>query len=60
MASGENGKPELVCKATWNSKVLGYVVIDSLVNGRACGGLRMLPDIDEAEIRGLARAMTLK
>jgi glutamate dehydrogenase (NAD(P)+) len=60
MAAGEKGKPELVCKATWNSKVLGYVVIDSLVNGRACGGLRMLPDIDEAEMRGLARAMTLK
>lgn len=53
-------KPQLVCTARDGAEVLGYVVIDSTVNGRAVGGLRMLPDIDEAEIRGLARAMTLK
>ena len=40
--------------------VLGYVAIDSTIRGRSCGGLRMLPDIDEAEIRALARSMTLK
>jgi glutamate dehydrogenase (NAD(P)+) len=51
---------ELVCKAVWGPEVLGYLVIDTLVGGRSCGGVRMLPDIDEAEIRGLARAMTLK
>jgi len=39
---------------------LGYVAVDSTVNGRGCGGLRMLPDIDAEEICGLARAMTLK
>lgn len=39
---------------------MGYIAIDSTVGGRSCGGLRMLPDIDEAEIRGLAHAMTLK
>ena len=39
---------------------MGYVVIDSMIAGRSCGGLRMLPDITESEIRGLAQAMTLK
>ena len=46
--------------AVHNGNVLGYVAIDSTVGGRSCGGLRMLPDIDEAEIRALARSMTLK
>jgi glutamate dehydrogenase (NAD(P)+) len=46
--------------AAHNGNVLGYVAIDSTINGRSCGGLRMLPDIDEAEIRILARSMTLK
>ena len=46
--------------ATNNGRLLGYVAIDSTVGGRSCGGLRMLPDIDEAEIRALARSMTFK
>lgn len=41
-------------------RVLGYVAIDSTIRGRSCGGLRMLQDIDEVEIRALARSMTLK
>jgi glutamate dehydrogenase (NAD(P)+) len=41
-------------------EVLGYVAVDSTVNNRSCGGLRMLPDIDKEEMIGLARAMTLK
>lgn len=56
----EQGNAQLVCTVTADSRVLGFVVIDSTVGGRSCGGLRMLPDIDEAEMRGLARAMTLK
>jgi glutamate dehydrogenase (NAD(P)+) len=40
--------------------VLGYVAVDSTINGRSCGGLRMLPDVDAEEMCGLARAMTLK
>ncbi len=43
-----------------NGHVLGYVAIDSTIRGRSCGGLRMLPDIEEAEIQALARSMTLK
>ncbi len=46
--------------AAHNSNTLGYVAIDSTIGGRSCGGLRMLPDIDEAEIQALARTMTLK
>jgi glutamate dehydrogenase (NAD(P)+) len=46
--------------AVRDGNVLGYVAIDSTVGGRSCGGLRMLPDIDEAEIQALARTMTLK
>ncbi|MBN1314341.1 MAG: Glu/Leu/Phe/Val dehydrogenase [Anaerolineales bacterium] len=52
--------PQLVCTVTRFSEVLGYVVVDSTVGGRSCGGLRMLPDIDMEEIQGLARSMTLK
>jgi glutamate dehydrogenase/leucine dehydrogenase len=39
---------------------MGYLVIDSFVGARSCGGLRMPPDIDKAEICSLAQAMTLK
>lgn len=46
--------------AVHNGNTLGYVAIDSTIRGRSCGGLRMLPDIDEAEIQALARSMTLK
>jgi glutamate dehydrogenase/leucine dehydrogenase len=58
-----NFKQENGCRiftAVHNGNPLGYVVIDSTVGGRSCGGLRMLPDIDEAEIQALARSMTLK
>ena len=36
------------------------IVIDTLRNGSACGGLRILPDVDLEETKLLARAMTLK
>ncbi|MCX7916157.1 MAG: hypothetical protein N3A53_07640, partial [Verrucomicrobiae bacterium] len=35
-------------------------MIDSTIGGRACGGLRLRPDLQEAEVALLARAMTLK
>jgi len=37
-----------------------WITIDSLVNNRCCGGLRMLPDISDLEIKELAKIMTLK
>ena len=58
-----NFKQENGCRiftAVHNGNTLGYVAIDSTIRGRSCGGLRMLPDIDEAEIQALARSMTLK
>jgi glutamate dehydrogenase (NAD(P)+) len=45
---------------TNGEELLGFVAVDTTVAGRACGGIRLLPDVDAAEIRGLARAMTLK
>lgn len=59
VALEEHGR-QLVYTITKDSAAVGYVVIDSMVEGRSCGGLRMLPDIDEAEIRHLAQKMTLK
>lgn len=60
MATGTNDSPEMTRTVTDGDQVLGYVVIDSTIDGRAVGGLRMMPDINEAEIRELARTMTLK
>ena len=55
-----SAEQQLVCVARDGNDVLGYVAIDSTVGGRSRGGLRMVADVDEAEVRGLARAMTLK
>ena len=37
-----------------------YVVIDSLLQGRSAGGIRMTCDVSEKEVALLARNMTLK
>lgn len=37
-----------------------WVVVDSIVHGMAMGGTRMTPTVSEAEVAGLARAMTVK
>jgi len=52
---------QLVCNII-DKKVglLGYIVIDSTVNGHSCGGLKMLPDVSVPELQDLARVMTLK
>jgi len=54
------GDGQFVCTVTEGRDVAGYVVIDSVVSGRSCGGLRIAPGLDEAEVRALARGMTLK
>ena len=56
----EKEQSQLVCRVTRGSDVAGYLVIDSTVGGRSSGGLRMMADVNEAEVRALARAMTLK
>ncbi|MFI6154729.1 Glu/Leu/Phe/Val dehydrogenase dimerization domain-containing protein [Kitasatospora sp. NPDC051170] len=40
--------------------IKGWVVVDSLVDGLAMGGVRMTPGVTEEEVRGLARDMTDK
>ncbi len=40
--------------------LLGYIVIDSTVNGRCCGGVRMAPEVSLPQVADLARTMTLK
>lgn len=41
-------------------EIIGYLAIDSLVNGQCGGGIRIVPDISRKELTYLARAMTLK
>ena len=41
-------------------KPIGYLAIDSLVNGQCGGGIRIVPHISANELIYLARAMTLK
>lgn len=50
----------LSCTVRNGTEVLGFVAIDSMVDGRARGGLRLKPDVSGEEVRELARAMTLK
>lgn len=47
-------------RVTRGPSLLGFVAIDSTVAGRARGGLRFAKELSEAELRGAARAMTLK
>jgi len=52
---------QLICNIIdEKSGLLGYIVIDSSVNGHSCGGLKMLPDVSIPELQSLARVMTLK
>jgi glutamate dehydrogenase (NAD(P)+) len=37
-----------------------WLAVDSMIGHHFCGGLRMLPNVSEPELRILARAMTLK
>jgi len=53
-------EPPAVYSVVRDGEILGYVAIDSTVRGRSCGGLRMLPDLDETELKALAHTMTLK
>lgn len=54
----ENGKRLYIAKE--GSETLGFIAIDSMIAGKARGGLRMLPDVSADEVQDAARAMTLK
>lgn len=59
MLSGDPPLPSLH-RVIRDGDLLGVIAIDSTVDGRARGGLRMVADVSEDEIRSAARAMTLK
>ena len=52
--------PPFVTRASDGGGVLGYVVIDSKLRGRAHGGLRLSLDVSQEQLSALARTMTLK
>jgi glutamate dehydrogenase (NAD(P)+) len=54
------GEPRAIVVTSASGDVLGFVHIDTLVNGRARGGMRLMPDVTPHELELLARAMTLK
>jgi len=54
------GQRTIVVEEGGSAETLGFVVIDSTINGRARGGLRLMPDVSQDEVAKLARAMTLK
>lgn len=59
--ASEDTPPILSTSVTTPSDSLdAWVVVDSLVDGMAMGGTRMTASVDEAEVRALARAMTVK
>ena len=65
-ASPEHGQstrpgPQFVAEVTDSSQELrGYVIVDSSINGHACGGLRLAADVSGDHMASLARGMTLK
>lgn len=53
--------PQMICELRDRSVGLeGWVVIDSMGRGGACGGIRIAEDVTLEEVMALARAMTLK
>lgn len=55
----ERAGAQLACTVIRDGSPVGFLAVDSTVAGRACGGLRLAPGVDEAEVRVLARSMTL-
>jgi glutamate dehydrogenase (NAD(P)+) len=52
--------PEILEVSDASAGLMGWLAVDSIVDGHFCGGLRMLPDVSPEELSELARAMTLK
>lgn len=53
-------KPLFVLSFDVDQRVQGYVVVDSLAKGTSSGGVRIVPDLEQNEVRMLAAEMTLK
>lgn len=52
---------QMICEIKDSSMGLkGFIIIDSNINGKSVGGLRMIEDTSLSELSDLARGMTLK
>jgi glutamate dehydrogenase (NAD(P)+) len=61
MSSPESAEPAFVVSLNGSGGPLrGWVVVDTLVDGLAMGGVRMTANVTENEVRGLAHGMTEK
>lgn len=59
--SADGGNPAFVVSLHGaGAPIEGWVVVDSLVDSLAAGGVRMTESVTESEVRDLARAMTVK
>jgi len=52
--------PELSISASDDNRLLGYLVIDSTINGRCSGGVRIMPSLCKEEMKSIAHTMTMK
>jgi len=57
---GSAGDLPLVHTLSLGGQPVGWIALDSRLRSRSHGGLRISPTVDEAELRALARTMTLK
>ena len=53
-------QPQLIISVKHDEQILGYLVVDTFVDGRSHGGIRVHQGVTEGEIRLLARTMTWK
>jgi glutamate dehydrogenase (NAD(P)+) len=52
--------PEIICQINNGSGILGYLVIDSIINNNSWGGIRTVQDLTLEELIRNARTMTMK
>jgi glutamate dehydrogenase (NAD(P)+) len=52
--------PKSIYSFSDNNNLLGYLIVDSDINGVFGGGVRIVPDISKFELSHLAKNMTLK
>ncbi len=53
-------QPQLISIVKEDEQILGFLVVDTFVDGRSHGGIRLHQDVTEREIRLLAKTMTWK
>jgi len=55
-----NLTPELSISISDDNGLIGYLVIDSTINGRCSGGVRIIPKLCKKDMKSIAHTMTLK